>query len=328
MSEFDMDSAVADIGNSLGFDKEEAEVPDKAPIEKVADKPAEKPLSEKPLAQPDQAGKVVVTDAPVVRSAPKSWAQDKAEVWSKLTPEAQDQIELREKQMLEGLEQYKEHNNFGRTMRDVFTPYRAMMHAQGIDEVKATQYLLNAHYRLSEGSPQSRLAAYQELGARLGFVQPNQQQVDPAMRAVDERVARMEQAINQENQRRYEETRGRVSTEVSSFAKDNPYFDEVSEDIVNLIHAAHARGETPDLKSIYDKAVWANPVTRQKELARTQQENEKALLEKSKQEADAAKKARASNVRGRDTQRAPTEQTGSMDDTMRETLKKIQARAH
>src|SRR5689334_813713 len=39
-----------------------------------------------------------------VRSAPKSWAKEQHEHWSRLDPKVQEYIELREKQMLDGLD--------------------------------------------------------------------------------------------------------------------------------------------------------------------------------------------------------------------------------
>lgn len=80
----------------------------------------------------------------------------------------------------------------------------------------------------------------------------------------------------------------------------------MADDIVALIKAGKP------LQEAYEKAVWANPVTRQKEIDRINKENVSKLREKAKQEAEAAKKATGSNVRTRDTTKSPTEPKGKL----------------
>lgn len=315
----DIDAGVETIaeGLGLGIDREE---PD--PDLEVD------PVGAEPVAQAE--GEPVAA-----RPLPKSWAKETHEVWSKLPPEAQAQVELREKQILEGLESYKEHSGFGKTMRDIVSPYKPLLTSQGVDEAKAVQVLMNAHYKLStlDGPAKAQYFAQiaNQYGVDLAGLQPTQQaQVDPAQRARDERLERLENSLTERQRMDYEATKTRTSNEVSSFAdaKDDkgnlvhPYFNDVSDDIIVHIQAG------ADLNTAYDKAVYANPVTRAKEIARLQTEAEAKLRGKSKQEAEAAKKARGSNVRSRDTTRAPTEPLGKMEDTMRETLKEINSRTH
>jgi hypothetical protein len=99
----------------------------------------------------------------------------------------------------------------------------------------------------------------------------------------------------------------------------HPYFDEVADDIVGLIQA----GQAADLQSAYEKAIWLNPVTRDKEVARLNS----AAAEKAKRAAEEAKRAEAANVKTSAKAATAGSPKGSMDDTMRETLKAIQARA-
>ena len=108
------------------------------------------------------------------------------------------------------------------------------------------------------------------------------------------------------------------------FAADpaHEFFDEVSEQIVPLINSGYS------LEDAYQNAIWLNPVTRQKEIDRAAKEAESKALEEAKKEAEKARKAKSANVRGRDTSRTPTEATGTMEDTLRETFREIQNRSH
>lgn len=328
---FDLEGGVNEISESLGFGKGNREDRD------TADDPDDTADQADDVAQADADPKAPAsdTDKAVEKAAaklemPKSWARETQEIWDEMTPRAQEQYLKREQQMLEGLEQYKGDSGFGKQMREVLTPYKAMLQSQGVDEPKAVQFLLNAHYRLSTAQPAERQAYFAHLaksyGIDLAGMQPaaDAPQVDPTVKALQEKVNTLESSMTAREQAALNEAKAKVASEVEAFSKDpkHQYFYECSDDIVALIQAGHT------LEQAYEKAVYANPVTRAKELSRLQAEQEKTLREKSRTDAEAARKAAATNVRSRDTRRAPTEPKGSMEDTMRATLKTIRERTH
>ena len=300
--------SASDLG--LGSDVNESEVDSHTPVEKEI-------APDAIVTKPDET---VVT-----KQAPKSWPKEMHEHWGKTDPKVQDYWETREKQMLDGLEQYKGDAGLGKTLKEVITPYKPILEAAGMDETTAVRSLLNAHYRLTQGTAEQRQAAYQELGKNLGLIQPDPNvQVDPQVRQLQEKLSAIESTITNSQQRALQETQAKVSKEVEAFASDtkHPYFDEVADDIVAMIQAGRS------LEDAYEKAVWANPVTRQKEMTRLQTENEAKLKDKAKQEAEKARQAASTNVRGRETRRTPTEPKGTMEDTMKETLREIKTRTH
>jgi hypothetical protein len=320
-------SGVTDIASSLGLG-DRGNLDESPPPDSIEETPppdgadtGDTPLSPEGEQPPEGAA----TTETAVRQPPKSWAKETHELWAKIPPEAQAQIEHREKQMLEGLGQYKEHSELGRSIKEVVTPYMPMLHASGVDPAKAVAVLLNANYRLTTGPVEARRQAFIELGASLGLVpQQNVPQEPPAVREMRERLAKLEGSLTQREQQQYEEARTRVTSEVEVFAKDAPYFDEVADDMVPFLNAG------ADLKTAYDKAIYANPVTRAKELSRIQKEAGDKLKAKSSAEVSAAKRSTAANVRGHDTNRTPTESRGKLfdDSQMREDLRAIKARPH
>ena len=332
--EFDMEGAVAGVADQI-FDSTSEDVDDsRGEVEEEAVAPAVEEEATEPVVEEEAAAPAVEEEAtePVVeaRPAPQSWAKDKHEAWAKMPVEAQDYYIQREQQMLAGLEQYKEHSTFGKQLRDVFTPYKALLQAQGVDEAKAAQYMLNAHYRLSSGSPQERAAYFATLADSykidLGMLPQaaGQTEIDPTVRALQEKVGSLEQSLTRQQQAEMTAAQQKVVADVQAFAADpkHPYFDECSDDIVAFVQA----GST--LEAAYEKAVYANPVTRAKEIARLQAESEATLREKAGKSAQIAKKATSTNVRSRDTQKAPTEPKGTMRDTMLEALEEIKTRVH
>lgn len=310
-----IENGVEDIAASMNLGKEPENL-------EIVDDP-DLPVSD-PVAAPEvpDAGMTepVVEDIP----APQAWAKDTHEIWKTLTPEARAQINKREQQMLEGLGQYKEYHAIGKGIKEAITPYMPMLNAAGADPIKAVSVLLNANYRLTQGPIESRKAAFVELGQSLGLINAQQMQSNepPEVRQMRERLERLEGSLTQRQQEQLNERRTQVTNEVESFAKEAPYFDEVADDMIAFINAG------VPMKQAYEKAVYANPVTRQKEIARLNKEAQDALKAKSGKAVAEAKRSTAANVRSRDTVRSPTEKAGKMEDTLTETLRDIKARAH
>lgn len=316
---FDMDAAVSSIGDDLGFeiskDEPELDLSDDAPTE------VEQEAAEETSEETTEAA------APVVREMPKSWSKDKAELWSKLPPDAQDYYGVREKQFLDGLEQYKGDATYAKELKDIITPYKELLAAQGVDERKAVSALLNVHYRLSQGTPEERRAAYDKMGRDMGLVQDSGQavqQVDPALKKLQDELQGVKSALTARQQAELHQAQAVADREIESFSSDaaNAYFDEVRPDMVPYVRSGMS------LKDAYDKAVWANPVTRQKELNRLQTEAAAKLKETAKTEGQAARKATSSNVRGVETRKAPTEPKGKMFDDLPAMLEAIKKRSH
>ena len=344
---FDMESAVASIADGLGLQKEPEgdELPEGKPegeVETESEAESEKAerardkdgkfaaASAKDTTTPTAKPRVTEADpAATPRPAPKSWAKETHERWAKLDKDTQDYIEKREKDFLDGTEQYRGEATFAKEFKDVINPYRPMLAAMGVSEKQAVSFLLNWQYRLSNGSPEQRMAAYHEMGNTLGLitreVDPNAPKPDPAIIALQTKLERLESATTQRQQADLNAAKADAQSKVEQFASDpaNLHFDAVASDMVPHINAGLP------LKDAYDKAVWANPVTREKMLQQRQTDEAAKLKEKTRAEGEAARRSTSQNVRGVESSRkAPTAPKGSIDDTMRDTLRDIKGRAH
>lgn len=323
----DIDSATDSIGADL-FNSGE-------PIEKAASPGERGPLEDSPAPDDAPDGEPRLDDdappdgeqAPVEQAAkapPKSWPREMHDHWSKTPPEVQAYWETREKQMLDGLSQYKEDASFGQSIQKTIQPYIPMLRASGANPAQAVEVLLNANYRLTTGPMESRVAAFKELGVSLGVMKPQaaQSALPPEVQQIVREQERLRSALMQREQQEFEAKRTEVASNVEAFAKDKPYFDEVADDIIAFIEKG------ADLQTAYDKAVYANPVTREKEMERARKEAQQKLVLKGKEEAAKARKATAVNVNSRDTGMAPTELLGTMEDTMKQVLAKRRAQTH
>jgi hypothetical protein len=232
--------------------------------------------------------------------------------------------------MLDGLEQYKQAATFGKTFHDVVSPYHEDFVRHGVEPQRAVQFLLEANRRLTTGTPESRQQAYQELGRNLGIsAQPQQSgdpatqtPVDPRLQTIEHKLAQIEEMQLAKQREAYAAAQATIKQEVDAFASDpnNAFFEDVADDIAKFIKAGDS------LQEAYQRAIWANPVTREKQMqARLQTEAEKAK-ERARLDALPKKQAKSVNVRSRDTARSSTDPVGSLDDTLKETLAKIKAR--
>ncbi len=264
----------------------------------------------------------------VASDVPKTWPKEMHEHWAKTPPEVQEYWQTREKQMLDGLAEYKGSSEFGRSLKDVIAPFEATIQSYGLDAPTAVQHLMQANHMLTSGTTESRQAAYKQLGEDLGLTQapadPNAVAPSPEMTALQNDMNQLKSTMSQREQAALSVRREQAATEISDFASDpaHPYFDEVADDVLLLINSGAS------LEDAYEKSVWGNPITRQKELDRVQAETAEKKRTDDIAKAEAAKAAKSVNVKTRNTPAAPTEKLGSMDDTLSETMNAIKSRSH
>lgn len=270
--------------------------------------------------------------APQPKSAPKSWKTEQHATWSKLPPEAQAYIEQREAEVEAGFRQYGETAAYGKSLKDVLDPYQPMFAAQGIqNHAQAVQFLMNAHYTLSTSDDAGR-AAYMAKLAKSYKVDPAKvveaynattPQMTESEKALQARINALEADRNREKSASFEAIKAESEAEVAAFAADpaHPYFAEVAHQVVLLMNDPKV-----NLSKAYEMAVYANPVTREKELARLRTEAETKTRTEAEAAAKAAEKARGTRIKGDEKERTSPDLLGSMDDTLHDTMKLIKNR--
>lgn len=329
--ELDTSAAIAEISSDLfgqgsEDDKASAELAESPASAEVA--AVETPSSEKVEGEAENSAEVQAL------GAPSTWTKEALEGWASIPPRQQQEILKREEDMHRGLEQYKGAAEVGQRYESVVEPYKALLTAEQIDPVQLFNSFASNHYLLTRGTPEQKVEIAATMLSHYG-VQVNDlidYFGDQILNPVDPRVARLEQelqglrqAVSQQSTQITSTAQTAIEAEIANFASDpaNPYFNELVDDIAKFMET----GVANTLKEAYEKAVYANPVTRQKELDR--------LTADKKSQTDAAEKARrdklaqstAANVNATAHQRDGTIPVGSMDDTLNSTLAAIQGRA-
>jgi len=344
--EFDMDGALEQISSDLNMGNSDGSDRDSDPSPSGAgDQPAGGSAATDP-AQPAASGAgqhstVEPSDgatgpAEVTgdhATPPATWRKEAAELWANLDPRVRAEIHKREADIFRGLDTYKADATFAKSVQSVLAPFKHIIDQYQIDPVKQIGGLVSTHYALATASPERRAEMFKQLakdyGIDLGTAQPadadNAPYIDPQVKALQEEISGLKSRLERQDQRQLSVVKAETEKEVAAFAADkaHQYFDEVANDIAQLLQSGAAKS----LKDAYEKAIWANPVTRQKEIDRIAGERAAKEAAEKAAHAAAARKATSANVRTSAKAGSGTAPLGTMDDTLQQTLAAINARA-
>jgi hypothetical protein len=243
--------------------------------------------------------------AQTANAPPVGWtAAEKAE-WSKLSPAVQAAVSRREMQANEGQQRWSEQK---RQYEAVLSPVAEAARRNGMNTEQGLQALLNAQSFLERDPLGAIKWLAQSHGVNLATLAGQPDEVSSAQapdieaivrqavqRSVAPIVAPIQQRWQQEEQRQQEMTTQMVVSFAAS--EGHEHFGSVEQDIMDLIPPLKERNPTwtPQqvLQEAYDRAVFANPATRQTILTA----RETAAEEKRRTEAaQRATKARGAAV--------------------------------
>lgn len=279
------------------------------------------------LAKPAPKGGAAPLD-PI--AYPKSWKQDHAGLWDKVPRQLQEYVTgTREKDYLDGLEQYKAGHTQYAQFAEVLQPYMPRINSLGMQPVEAIRALMNADWALSQGTLEQKLAMVGQICQNYGIdpsalvraTDPNEPQPSPGEIALRKELGLVRNTVSGFMSAQVAAQRSVIDKEVATFFSDpaHVHLAEVGDHIVRLINA----DKTISLKDAYDQAVWANPVTRAKEMERLNKERSDTERKAREEVARKANAARAANVRGQPSARTTTAPKGGWEDELPVTAAKL-----
>jgi len=231
----------------------------------------------------------------------------------------------RSEEMHRGLENYREKAQVGDTFQRAIAPYMQSIKEAGMEPVSAVQALFSADSMLRSGSPQQKAQMLHKLARDYGIdmqqaAQEPQQNFDPQVFGLQQKLTQMEQWIEQQTIAREQAEAQTLNSEITRFASlpENVHYEEVRNDMAGLLQAGMANG----LQDAYEKACYANPTVRAKVLAQQQAKADTERKAQAIQKANAAKQASAVNVSRKGTLPS-AKAVGSMDDTIRDTAREL-----
>lgn len=300
---------------------QQATIPDKA-IETIAeDKPDAVQTPEKETPQPQEK--------PIEPHA--NWSKEAKDNFAKLDKQSQTFLLDREKSMQ--ADYTRKTQEIAALKRDyepvdkLFTPYKdqmkasgqtphsliegwanvekALMNGKGVDVIRGIiqGYKLNPQDIISALSPSQR----QQPAAGTPPIQPQAAfQLPPEIAAKLQKIDQFESRFAADDKARVNAEIAKVSQSIEDFKSEkdgsgnalHPHFDELEQDMAVLAQVMKVQGKTPALSDLYEKAVYANPSTREKVLAAVKQADEKRVKDEARAKAEKARKASSSVTGG------------------------------
>ena len=218
-------------------------------------------------------------EKPQVKARPSSWKKDYEEDWGKLDPRIQDYIQQREADYAKGVSTYKNQWDSVAPVMESLRQFQPLLQQYGVAPQQWITQLGNAHAQLVTGTPEQKMAVFQQLandyGINLGAV-GGYQGYDPQFSSLAQELNQIKNQWGQFQQQQELMEQTQLRSEIDSFKSDKPYFEEVREVMAGLLQS----GMADDLQSAYDKAIRLNDDVFQKVQAEQAQKSEAAQREK------------------------------------------------
>jgi len=289
------------------------------------------------------------------------WRKGVVAKFQTLDPEVQGEILRRADDFHKGIEQYRTAAQLGSAIEKAAAPYRHLIEAEGSTLDRAFGDYLRTVTTFRNGTPQQKQQALMQVAQQFGIALPGFQQqaqgFDQGLTQeqaqalqqnpwlaqmyqgwqnqfgqLQQRISQFEtQAQLRERQAAEQQDRA-VSSAIDQFEAQNDKDGWMDDWIVspdgsktpgpfrNLMSSFLESGTAKTLNEAYEHALWAHPEARKVQLARQQAQADETR--RKAQAVEQAKRAASVNVRSRGTLPA-TEATGSMEDTLRETYRRV-----
>jgi hypothetical protein len=308
--------------------------------EQESEQVAAEPVAEIPPVELEQPAQQV---DPRLERAPTTWRADAKGKWQSIDPAIRGEILKREEDIGRGIQMYKGDAEYGKAVQETLMPYMATINASGATPNQVVGSMLNTYYRLQTASPQEKaqvlMQAAHQYGADLSIMQ---QEYDPAQNTLQQSLYPLQQELQslkqqlgqrEQNAQQQEVNNATSTIDVFSNTLDEagnakyPHFETVREHMADLIDRADRSGQQMGLEEAYESALWALPEMRQTLLAQQSGSAESQRQKEAAEKATKAKKAAGTNLHGKGSyQETPNKPTGSVTDTLAETLAEINNR--
>lgn len=285
------------IEDSIRSDLEKAfadSAPDKAAAEseikaeKTRDESGKFAKKEETKAEPEK-----------ILEAPRSWTSEEKAKWNEATPEVRKAILRREQEVEQGFTKLDEDRNFGKSLKEVITPYMQIITAEGGTPAAAVKELLNTAYILRTAPAAQKTALFHQLATQYGVdlkTNTSAGQPDQIVQQLQNQILQLQQEIQKQPQVFAQQEENRViKSQIDAFAADpaNVHYEKLKPVMASLLQA----GQAKDMREAYEKASWADPDIRPTIISDQQKASETQRIAEIKAKADQSRKA-AVSVRG------------------------------
>lgn len=269
------------------------------------------PESDKSVAPKEENGEPRVVD-PRIDRAPASWKGDAKKLWAELPLAARQEVIRRERDTTKVMQEAAQARNQIEPIREIIKPHmeRIQQMYQG-NPISAINNLLGVERTLVSGTAQDKVTLVARMIDRFGIdIQmldaalsnqpaPQQnQQLSQIEQLLNQRLAPIQDFLGQQQQREQAQVRQieeRAAHTVESMGMDPnyPYFEDVRQDMADIIEMGARRGVAISMEDAYTRAVRMNDTTFQATNAR---ETSQAATQAALQQHQIAQKAKGAAV--------------------------------
>ncbi len=257
--------------------EEEETAPDSDDAEKSSEgeeKEEEEDPEEEKEDEPDTEAEKKVGDVPESSfKAPASWKPGAREKWKDIPVEMQEEITRREGEM----EQFGQDNARARKIAneyvDLVEPYRALIAGAGSTPFQAVDNMMKTAAMLTVGTPQQKAQTAADIIKNYAI---DIQQLDSLLAGEDipdSETAKFGQMLDQrlapvtnfmrsiETQRTsgHATTQASIDAEVDTFATKNEFYEDVREEMADMMEVAAKRGQEMTLATAYERTTAFHP---------------------------------------------------------------------
>jgi len=267
----------------------------------------------------------VEADAPVIEKlqeaiedAPHSLSSVAKAKWAEVPAEVRKEIARLENERHRAFTAHDGELRMGREMKEVISPYMAIIQSEGGTPTTAVRDLLNTAYVLRTAPAMQKAQLIQQVcqqyGVDLNLLSQAQSTVDPSIQQLQQELAMLKQQANPDYIQKQLQERmeiDNINNEVKAFASDpaNKHYETVKPIMASLLQS----GASTNMKEAYEMACKAHPTISSMLAAELQPANKA----KPKVDIEAKKKA-SSSITGSPSAVMPN--SGSPNRTLREEL--------
>lgn len=238
------------------FAKGEAATPGKSAAA-VTTAPTDSQTPDKPATQADLYAK-----------APQSWKPGAREAWGALPSQVREEIHRRERDTARLAQESATHKDVFGAIQRLQTQFSPALQAEGVDALTASANLMQLASRLRFGTPveKAQLAAQiiqnygvdvTALAAALDGARMPANLQSPMM--ADPRVDKLLAEIESAKRERAASIEQRALSDVSAFGENKEFFEDVREDMADLLELSARRGVDLSLDQAYQRACAMSP---------------------------------------------------------------------
>jgi hypothetical protein len=219
--------------------------------------------------------KTAVEAPQATEKPPLDWGVEVREEWKNLPDSVKKHLHARDQHVNIMLQDGAGNRKMGEGLNQIASSYKAIMDAEGVSNpLQAVDGLFKSVATLRMGTMQEKAAKIAQFvqaygvdinaldNALVGNGDANANPVDPMEAMFNERMAPVNQLLEQLNQNKiYQAQQQRENTNgnIAEFAKTAEFLEDVRDDMADLLEGAARRNQSMSLQQAYDKACAINP---------------------------------------------------------------------